>query len=96
MYCLPRFISYPALIALAGLAGCAIPQYQTAYRYEPPANAQGSACVQACEQKKQGCQGDCQTRYLACQKDIEPLVEDGYKQALKLYEQDLRDYSLEL
>ncbi len=87
---------FTTLIVMAGLSGCAAPQYQTAYRYEPPADAQGLACVQACEQSKQTCQAGCQTRHQACQKDIEPLVEDGYTQVLKLYEQELRDYSLEL
>jgi len=84
------------LLALAVMAGCATPQYQTRYRYEPPADAQGLACVRGCEQEKEACQADCKTRYQACQKDIEPLVEGHYLQALKQYENDLRLYAREL
>lgn len=66
------------------------------YRYEPPADQQSLACVQACEQKKETCQSDCQSRFQSCQKDIEPLVEERYLQALKQYENDLRHYALML
>lgn len=78
------------------LAGCATPQYQTVYRYELPADAQGQACVQVCEQKKEACQAECKARYQACQKDIEPLVEERYRQALERYENELRQYALAL
>lgn len=84
------------LLAFAGLAGCATPQYQTVYRYEAPADSQGLACLQGCEEKKEGCQADCKARYQACQKDIEPQVEERYLQALKRYENDLRQYALAL
>jgi hypothetical protein len=89
----PRFSSFPVLIVLAGLAGCATPQYQTAYRYEPPTDAQGRSCVQDCEEKKVACQADCQTRYQACQKEVAPLVEEQYLKALKEYELDLKRYT---
>lgn len=78
------------------LIGCATPQYQTVYRYELPADARGQACVQACEQERETCQAECKARYQACQKDIEPLVEERYLQALKQYENDLRHYALAL
>jgi hypothetical protein len=86
--------SFPVscLFVLLGLAGCATPQYQTVYRYESPADAQGVACLQTCEQKKEDCQAGCKARYQACQKDVEPLVEGRYLQALKQYELDLRGY----
>jgi hypothetical protein len=80
-------------LVLAFIAGCATPVYQTAYRYEPPADIQGRTCVQGCEEKKAACQTDCQTRYQACQKDIAPLVEERYLQALKNYEVDLKRYA---
>lgn len=82
------------LLIVAGLAGCATPQYQTVYRHEPPADSQGLACLQGCEQKKETCQADCKARFQACQKDIEPQVEERYLQALKNYENDLRHYAL--
>lgn len=84
------------LLLVAGLSGCATPQYQTVYRYEPPADAKGLACLQGCEQQKESCQTDCKAQYQACQKEIEPLVEERYLQALKEYENDLRHYALTL
>ncbi len=86
------FLSF-LLLATGWLAGCATPQYQTVYRYDPPADPQGLACLQGCEQQKETCQADCKSRYQSCQKDIEPLVEERYLQALKQYENDLRRYA---
>jgi hypothetical protein len=79
---------------MLAMVGCATPQYQTVYRYEPPADAQGVACAQGCEAQKETCQAECRARYQACQKDIEPLVETRYLQALKQYEHELRQYAL--
>ena len=78
---------------LVALAGCATPQYQTAYRYEPPTDAQGRSCVQGCEEKKVACQAGCQARYQACQKEVAPLVEEQYLKALREYELDLKRYT---
>jgi alpha/beta superfamily hydrolase len=88
--------SFPALVLLAALAGCATPQYQTTVRLIPPADAQGRACVADCEAKKNACQADCQARYQACVKDIEPQVEARYAEALKQYELELRQYAAAL
>jgi hypothetical protein len=85
-----------SLLVVAGLAGCATPQYRTDYRYEPPADAQGLSCVHECGRKKDACQADCKARYQACQKEVEPLVEERYLRALKQYENDLRQYALAL
>lgn len=89
-----KYLFFAALILAGGLSGCATPQYQTVYRYEPPPDAEGLACLKGCEQKKEACQADCKARFQACQKDIEPLVEERYLQALKNYENDLRHYAL--
>jgi hypothetical protein len=88
--------SFVALALLAAMAGCATPQYQTTVRLIPPADAQGRACVQDCEEKKTACQADCQVRYQACVRAVEPQVEARYIEALKLYELDLRHYAAEL
>jgi hypothetical protein len=88
--------SFPVLVLLAALAGCATPQYQTTVRLIPPADAQGRACVADCDARKLACQTDCQARYQACVKDIEPQVEARYTAALKQYELNLRQYAAEL
>jgi len=88
-----RFIA-AALFAV--LAGCATPQYQTTVRLIPPADAQGRACVQTCDAKKATCQNDCQTRYQACVKALEPQVEARYLDALKKYELELKQYAAAL
>lgn len=86
---LPNSISLPVFTALASLAGCAGPQFQTTFRYEAPADIQGKACVQSCDQNRQACQ----LRFQACQTSIEPMLEERYRQALKQYEQDLGAYA---
>lgn len=85
-----------ALALLAALTGCATPQYQTHVRLIPPADAQGHACVQACEDQKVACQAECKTRYQACVEGIEPQVEARYIEALKQYENDLKQYAAAL
>ena len=82
--------------ALLVLAACATPQYQTVYRFEPPAEPQGLACLQTCEQQKGTCQADCKSRYQSCQKEIAPLAEERYLLALKQYEAELRRYAFAL
>jgi hypothetical protein len=95
--CLPAPIHLFAVLALfAVIAGCATPQYQTTVHLIPPADAQGRACVQDCETRKNACQADCQTRYQACAKALEPQVEVRYAEALKQYELELRRYAAAL
>ncbi|MCU0842776.1 MAG: hypothetical protein MUC79_13815 [Thiobacillaceae bacterium] len=85
-----------ASLALLGLQGCASPRYQTVYRYEPPTDPAGLACLARCEEKLAACQADCRTRYQACARETEPLVEDRYAAALQAYADELDRYRLEL
>ena len=85
-----------AALFAAVIAGCATPQYQTAVRLIPPADARGRACVQTCDAAKAACQSDCKTRYQSCAKALEPQVEARYADALKKYELDLRQYAAAL
>ena len=78
------------------LGGCAAPRYQTIYRYEPPVDNTGRACLATCEQKLSGCQDRCAASYQNCVKEIGPEVEQRYGEALKRYEEDLSTYRLEL
>lgn len=87
------------LLALAAaLVGCAAPspRYQSAYRYEPPTDSAGRACLEKCGQKLEGCRQRCTADYKACLVRIEPLVEGRYNEALKRYEAELDRYRLEL
>ena len=89
--------SYLFAVAIALLlSGCATPRYQTVYRYEAPTDANAHACLQTCESKLAACQTSCQSRYQSCLKEIEPLVETRYSEALKRYEYDLNRYHIEL
>ncbi len=85
-----------ALVAAALLDGCATPLYQTSYRYEPPTDAQGLACIERRASIRTDCQAACQTAFLACQKNIEPQVAVRYDEALKRYEDELDRYLVEL
>jgi hypothetical protein len=88
--------SFPVLVLLAAVSGCATPQYRTTVRLIPPADAQGRACVKGCEAKKVECQADCQARYQACVKTLEPQVDARYTEALQRYEIELRQYAAAL
>lgn len=88
--------SVAALTVLAGLAGCAAPQYQTRVQMAPPTDARGLDCVRGCEAQKNACQRDCATRYQACALSIEPQVEARYTEALQQYENDLKQYAAAL
>lgn len=92
---LPPLRTLILVVAAAGLVGCATPRYQTAYRYEPPVDAAGRACLEKCEQKLAGCQQRCTADYQACLKDIEPQVEERYGKALKRYEAEWERYRWE-
>ncbi|MEW6120453.1 MAG: hypothetical protein AB1593_10240 [Pseudomonadota bacterium] len=82
--------------ALAMLAGCATPQFQTTVRYVPPADAAGRACIRGCEAEKAACQADCQARYAACAQGLDAEAETRYTEALKQYETDLKRYAAAL
>ena len=90
------FPTLAALALFAAVAGCATPQYQTTVRLIPPTDAPGLVCVQDCEVKKIACQDQCQSRYQDCVKEIEPLVEVRYVEALRQYELELRRYAAAL
>jgi hypothetical protein len=87
---------FATLVLLGALAGCATPQYQTTVRLIPPSDAAGQACVQRCEDAKNACQADCQARYEACAKRLEPQVEARYAEALQRYEVELKQYAAAL
>ena len=90
-------VSLPGVALLLGLlAGCATPQYQTNVSLIPPTDAAGRACVQGCETAKVACQNECQSRYQACAKAVEPQVEARYEAALKQYEIALKQYAAAL
>lgn len=93
---LPLRVPVFLLAVLAGLSGCATPQYQNRVRMVPPADARGLDCVRGCETRKAACQRDCATRFQACTQSIEPQVETRYAEALKQYENDLKHYAAAL
>lgn len=82
----------------AGLLGCASPgpRYQTAYRYEPPVDSAGQACLEKCGQKMEACQQQCTANYQICLTGIEPLVDGRYGEALKRYAVEFDRYRWEL
>lgn len=81
-----------------GLSGCAAPgpRYQTAYRYEPPVEAAGRACLEKSEHQMAQCQQRCAADYQACLKRIEPQAEVRYAEALKRYRTEMDLYRREL
>lgn len=85
-------------VVVIGLAGCAspTPRYQSVYRYEPPADSAGRACLEKCGQKMGACQQRCTADYQACLAGIEPLVEGRYNEAIKRYAVELERYRWEL
>lgn len=94
---LPAIRASVSLTLMLALWGCAAtPRYQTLYRYESPVDAAGQACVEKCGQKLAACQDRCKQVYQACLKDVEPLVDERYGEALKRYEDELERYRWEL
>lgn len=81
-----------------GLLGCAAPgpRYQTSYRYEPPIDAVGRACLEKSGQKQAECRQRCTADYQACLKVVEPQGEARYAEALKRYEIEMHRYNGEL
>ncbi len=78
------------------LSACASPRYQTVYRYEAPLDVAARVCLAKCEPKLALCQSDCQGKYQACLKSIEPTVEARYGDALRRYEIEFERYRREL
>jgi hypothetical protein len=94
---LPRLLApFSALTLFTVLAGCAAPQYQTNVSLIPPGDERGRACVQNCEAGKIACQTDCQVRYQACARALEPQLEARYAEALTQFEYDLGQYAAAL
>ncbi|MEN6585621.1 MAG: hypothetical protein ABFE02_06155 [Sulfuricella sp.] len=87
-------ITMAALIP--GLAACAAPRYQSAYRYEPPTGMDGHACLEACTRKIAVCRGQCAATSQACLKNLAPLVDERYNADVKRYEAELGRYRQEL
>lgn len=85
------------LILTLGLAACASgPRYQSTYRYEPPTDAAGRACLEKCEHQMTACRDQCATKTQACLKDLEPLVDERYNAAMNRYGIALDRYRQEL
>ncbi len=85
------------LILTLGLAACASgPRYQSTYRYEPPTDAAGRACLEECEHQMTACRDQCATKTQACLKDLEPLVDERYNAAMNRYGIALDCYRQEL
>lgn len=78
------------------LSGCANPRYQTLYRYEPPADNEGRACLARCEPKLAACNAECKTTYEACVIRVAPEIEARYDEALKRYNIEFNHYRQEL
>ena len=93
---LPPFRVVLLIAVLIGLTSCASPRYQTLYRYEPPTDAAGHACLERCEDKLSGCLSSCSITLQSCSKRIEPEAEARYSEALKRYEMELNIYRWEL
>lgn len=85
------------LLATAlSLSACATPRYQTVYRYEPPTDAAGLACLTPCEQVLKACQNDCASRYATCVQALEPEAKLRFDDAIKRYEGELTQYRRDL
>jgi len=89
-----RTIYFAVVIALI-LSGCASPRYQTLYRYDPPADAVGRACLARCEPKLAECKADCKTAYEACVKRVGPEIDARYDEALRRFDDEYRRYRQE-
>lgn len=81
-----------SFLLLCALAACANPRYQTAYRYDPPNDTAGRACIAQCEPKLASCQSQCAVKHQACVKSLEPQIEARLEQSLQLYQRDLQHY----
>ncbi len=82
------------IIALAGIAlsGCASPRYQTSQRLEAPIDPAGQACAANCEQTRCICQADCQEKFNACARDVEPQAQARHQREVENYGAALDEY----
>lgn len=88
--------SAPLIFLIATLCGCATPRYQTLYRYEPPTDDAGRACLNQCQQHLKTCQDACTIRYTACVQTIEPAAKSRYSDALNRYQGQWEQYQRDL
>ena len=88
-------IGFSVLLLLA-LSACVSPRYQTAYRYDPPSDTAGRACLAQCEPKLASCQTQCADKHQACVKNLEPQIEARFEQSMQLYQRDLQYYQYAL
>ena len=77
---------------LAGLAGCATPQYATHTHFLPPATPAGQQCVAQCSVALTACQSRCSAARTACVAGIEPAVKQAFEAALQRYEGARQQY----
>lgn len=83
-------------VALALLAGCATPRYQTSSRLEAPTDPTAASCLERCEVARNACQTHCQAQRETCLKTIDAEVERQYAEALKRYAAALELYRMDL
>ena len=81
-----------SFLLLLTLSACVSPRYQTAYRYDPPSDAAGRACLAQCEPKLANCQIQCADKHQACVKNLEPQIEAHFEQSMQQYQRDLQHY----
>jgi hypothetical protein len=77
------------LAAVAGLAGCATPRYETVTRRETPVDASAQACLRGCEASLNACRQTCADNYQACLRRVEPEAGEHYRQTLDRYAAEL-------
>lgn len=83
------------LILPIALTACA-PQTVQVKRYEPPAHAEGQACLRDCEAQLAACQTQCKAERDDCEAKAEeraretlPLALDDYARQMEYYRRDL-------
>lgn len=81
-----------SFLLLIALSACVSPRYQTTYRYDPPSDPAGRACLAQCEPQLASCQNQCAVKHQACIKSIEPQVEARFEQSVQQYQRDLQFY----
>lgn len=78
------------------LCSCTTPRHQLSYRYDPPGDAAGQACLRQCEQSQQVCFYACRARHENCVRDLEPEVRQRYNDALARYADEMAQYQRDL
>ena len=84
------------MIVVALLGGCAAPRYQSLYRYHPPDDVAGRACLVDCEQSLHSCYDDCGESYRACVQALEPEAQSRYRDAQARYAGEQAQYQRDL